>query len=80
MEDVGDGLPTVIVTLSPDVKAVAFSPDGKYPAVEEPVRVRLRVVPDVEVKSFFYSIGEEKGKGEEKPRGGEELPPAPAKP
>ena len=59
--DVGDGRPTVIVTLRPDVKALAFSPDGKYLAVEESVRVRLRMVPESDVKTLLFVDGQEKG-------------------
>jgi hypothetical protein len=59
--DAGDGKPTVIVTLSPDVKSLAFSPDGKYLVVEEPVRVRLSVKPDAEARLYLFADGQEKG-------------------
>lgn len=60
--DVGDGMPTVIVSLAPHaakVKAVAFSPDGKRVAIEQdvPLKLNVTVAPDPEVKTFLFLEG-----------------------
>jgi hypothetical protein len=61
--DLGDGKPTVLVTLSPEartavVKSLAFSPDGKTIAIEEavPFRLNLNATPDQEVRSFLFAV------------------------